>query len=32
MTLYQFSCVAPLGGLFLVGALVMAYMEWKGWF
>lgn len=31
MTDYQFSCVAPLAACFFIGAIVVGYGEWKGW-
>ena len=32
MTAYQFSCIAPFAALLLVGAIIVGYAEWKGWF
>lgn len=32
MTVFQFSCVAPLGFLFIIGALIIGYMDFRGWF
>lgn len=32
MTVFQFSCIAPLGVLFIIGAIIIGYMDWKGWF
>lgn len=31
MTAYQFTCIAPIAALFLLGGVVAAYLEWKGW-
>lgn len=32
LTAYQFSCIAPFAALLLVGAIIVGYAEWKGWF
>jgi hypothetical protein len=32
LTAYQFSCIAPFAALLLIGAVIVGYAEWKGWF
>lgn len=32
LTAYQFSCIAPFAAFLLIGAVVVGYAEWKGWF
>ena len=32
LTAYQFSCIAPFAVLLFIGAIIVGYAEWKGWF
>ena len=32
LTAYQFSCIATYAALLLIGAVIVGYAEWKGWF
>ena len=32
LTAYQFSCIAPIAAFLLIGAIIVGYAEWKGWF
>lgn len=29
--MYHFTCIAPLAALFILGGVVVGYLEWKGW-